>query len=63
VTFRANAPIEAVSIYDLTGKRVFFRAGMNTSLWQMNESLPARGMYTVEIITDRGRAVEKLIVE
>lgn len=63
VTFRANAPIEAVSIYDLTGKRVFFRTGMNTSLWQMNESLPARGMYTVEIITDRGRAVEKLIVE
>jgi len=63
VSFRANSPIESVAIYDLTGKRVFFRSGMNTALWQMTESLPARGMYTVEIITDKGRAVQKLVIE
>ncbi len=63
VTFRANAPIERIAIYDLAGKCVFFREGMKSSLWQMNEAMPARGMYTVEILTDRGRAVEKLIIE
>lgn len=63
VTFRSNSPIEVVSIYDLTGKRVFFRQGMNTTLWQMNEALPARGLYTVEVITVRGRATQKLVIE
>jgi acetyl esterase/lipase len=63
IALRSNATIEMVSIYDLTGKRVFFRQGMNTMMWQMNEALPSRGMYTIEVITSQGRAMQKLVIE
>jgi hypothetical protein len=62
-TLRANSPIQLVSIYDVTGKRVFMRAGMNTLMWQYNEALPGRGIYTVEVMTERGRSARKLVID
>jgi acetyl esterase/lipase len=63
ITLRSTSPMEMVSIFDLAGKRVFFRSGLNTSSWNMSEGLPASGVYMIEVLTSSGRAVERLIIE
>lgn len=52
-------PIEAVSIYDITGKTIAIYLDTN----DLDVSLLPSGMYHVEVVTKVGSAITKLLVE
>lgn len=56
VNITGNAVLQTINAYDVTG-RLVETSGKNSLL------LPAKGLYILHIITDKGMAVKKVVVE
>jgi len=60
-----NDKIEQINIYDMMGKVVLSRSLQEntTNLVQLNLNNQANGLYMVELISEKTRLLEKLIIE
>ncbi len=63
VAVRSNEEIRTVILRDLTGKTIFARRNLNTYNWRSSDALPASGIYLLDVQTNNGRMVRKLIIE
>lgn len=70
ISIVSSEKIEALSLFDMTGKRLYFVGeGISTSLndhtdkGKIDISSFAKGMYVLEVETSKGRVVKKVVVE
>lgn len=59
----ANEIISAVSIYEISGKRIYTVTNNMTSEINLNVTHFAKGLYLVEIISDNQKSVKKLVIK
>lgn len=58
-----NTPITNINVIDITGKKVATTNTINNQIAEVNTSTLAKGIYMVEVITVKGVAFSKFIVE
>jgi hypothetical protein len=60
ITIVSSEKIEALSLFDMTGKRLYFE---DTDKDKINVSSFAKGIYILDVMTSKGKVVKKVVVE